>query len=224
MKPVRVLVADKKELFREGLVRLLEEQPDIEVVCQCENNSDAIERVRETEPHVVLMDLEVTDGRGVELVRSISEELPQAKVAMLTDCEDEGTLLDALQAGAKGYMPKDVSVTSLAKSIDLLSEGEVVVSPPIAQRLLEDFAVARGERETSDPQDSHDLSEREVEVLRLIAKGATTKEIASQLVIAENTAKVHARNVLGKLGLRNRQQAAAYAIKAGFVTDAQRQE
>lgn len=224
MKPVRVLLADNRELFREGLVRLLEEQPGIEVVCQCDSSSDAVQKARETEPDVVLMDLGMTDRDAIEIVRSINEALPKAKVAMLTDCEDADKILDAIQAGAKGYVPKDVSMNSLAKSIGLLAEGEMVVSPPLAERLLNKFFSLKDEFEAKGPESRLELSEREVEVLRLIAKGATNKEVAGQLVIAENTAKVHTRNLLSKLGLRNRQQLAVYAVKAGFITDIEAQE
>jgi len=224
MRPIKVLLADNRELFREGLVRLLEEQPGIEVVCRCESGPGTVEKARETRPDVVLLDLDMTDTGAIGILRSIHEELPEVKVAMLTDCRDEEKLLDAIHAGAKGYVPKAATMSSLAKSIDLLAEGEVVVSPPLAERLLGEFSSLKDEAAAKASRSRQGLSEREVEVLRLVARGATNREIADRLVITGNTAKVHTRNVLSKLGLRNRQQAAAYAVKAGFVTDLEGKE
>jgi len=219
MTQIRVLLADDKELFREGLVRLLERQPYIEVVCQCDNGSKAVEKAKDVEPDVVLIDTHMPDCDGIQATQRINELLPHTKVAVLTDSEEEEKLFSALKAGAKGYFLKNIGLDSLVKSIDLVAKGEIVVSPPLGERLLNKFASMRGESETRKAKRQVSLSDRESEILKLVAKGATNKEIAERLTIAENTVKVHMKNMLEKLQLRNKQQAAAYAVQQGLVTE-----
>jgi len=215
---VRVVLADRKELFREGLFRLLESQPHIEVVSRCDNGSKAIRQAREAKPDVVLMDTYMPDCNGIETAQKITRSLPDVKVAMLTDSEEEEDLFSALKAGAKGYLLKNIGVDSLVESIDLIARGQIVVSPPLARKLLIEIASMRDDREAREAGSEADLSEREAEILKLVAKGATNKEIAERLIIAENTVKVHVKNILAKLQLRNKQQAAAYAVQRGLVT------
>jgi DNA-binding NarL/FixJ family response regulator len=215
---VRVVLADRKELFREGLFRLLESQPHIEVVSRCDNGSKAIRQAREAKPDVVLMDTYMPDCNGIETAHKITRSLPDVKVAMLTDSEEEEDLFSALKAGAKGYLLKNIGVDSLVESIDLIARGQIVVSPPLARKLLIEIASMRDDREAREAGSEADLSEREAEILKLVAKGATNKEIAERLIIAENTVKVHVKNILAKLQLRNKQQAAAYAVQRGLVT------
>jgi two-component system NarL family response regulator len=219
MEQIKVLLADNKELFREGLVKLLDVQPHIEVVCQCDNGSKAIEKARETEPDVVLMDIDMPDRDCIEALQCINEALPGTKVAMLTDSEDEEKLFSAIKAGARGYLLKNIGIDILVKSIDLVAEGEVIVSPPLAGKLLNEFASMKEEKKAREAGSETDLSEREVEILKLVAKGATNKEIAQKLIISDNTVKVHVKNILEKLQLRNKQQAAAYAVKQGLVPE-----
>jgi len=215
---VRVVLADRNELFREGLFRLLESQPHIEVVSRCDNGSKAIRQAREAKPDVVLMDTYMPDCNGIETAQKITRSLPDVKVAMLTDSEEEEDLFSALKAGAKGYLLKNIGVDSLVESIDLIARGQIVVSPPLARKLLIEIASMRDDREAREAGSEADLSEREAEILKLVAKGATNKEIAERLIIAENTVKVHVKNILAKLQLRNKQQAAAYAVQRGLVT------
>jgi DNA-binding NarL/FixJ family response regulator len=215
---VRVVLADRKELFREGLFRLLESQPHIQVVCQCDNGSKAVRQAREAKPDVLLMDTYMPDCNGIDTAQKITKSLPDVKVVMLTDSEEEEDLLSALKAGAKGYLLKNIGVDSLVESIDLIAKGQMVVSPPLARRSLIEFASTRDEREASEAGREADLSERESEILKLVAKGATNKEIAEELIVAENTVKVHVKNILAKLQLRNKQQAAVYAVQRGLVT------
>ncbi len=210
MEQIKVLLADDKEIFREGLARLLDEQEQIEVVSQCSNGKQAIEKAEETRPDVVLIDNNISDCDSSKVIQQINESFPKIKVAMLTDSKGEDTLFSAIEAGATGYLLKEGKVVDLIKSIDLIAEGKVVVSPPLARRLV---AKAKGTKVKND------LSERETEILKLLAKGATNKEIAGTLFITENTAKVHLKNILQKLRLRNRQQAAAYAVQEGLVTE-----
>jgi DNA-binding NarL/FixJ family response regulator len=213
MEQIKVLLADDKEIFREGLARLLDEQEQIEVVSQCSNGKQAIEKAEETEPDVVLMDSNISDCDSSKAIQQINESFPKVKVAMLTDSKSEDTLFSAIEAGATGYLVKEGKVVDLIKSIDLIAEGKVVVSPPLARRLVAKVAKAKGTKVKND------LSERETEILKLLAKGATNKEIAGTQFITENTAKVHLKNILQKLQLRNRQQAAAYAVQEGLVTE-----
>ena len=219
MQQIKVLLADNKELFREGLVKLLESQSHIEVVCQCDNSSKAIEKAKETEPDVVLMDIDMPNRDSIEALQCINESLPSTKVAMLTDSEDEDKLFSAIKAGARGYLLKNIGIDVLVKSIDLVAEGELIVSPPLAGKLLNEFASMKEEKEAREAESEPDLSQRQVEILKLVAMGATNKEIAQKLIIAQNTAKVHIRNILDKLQLRNKQQAAAYAVKQGLVPE-----
>lgn len=214
MEQVKVLLADDKEIFREGLARLLQEQEQIEVVSQCSNGKEAIKKARESEPDVVLIDSNISDCGSKEATQQINESSPGVKVVMLTDSKDEEKLFSAIEAGATGYLLKDMKIGDLVESIDLIGKGEVVVPPPLAGKLVRKVTLKKKEAEVKDS-----LSQRETEILKLLAKGATNKEIAETLFIAENTAKVHLKNILGKLQLRNRQQAAAYTVQQGLVTE-----
>jgi DNA-binding NarL/FixJ family response regulator len=212
---IRVVLADNKEIFREGLARLLEEQEHIEVVLQCSDGEEAVRQVKEIEPDVVLINTDVSDFGETKAAQKISKSCPGVKVAMLTDSKSEEDLFSAIEAGATGYLLKDMKVDDLMKSIDLIAKGEVVVSPPLAGKLVDKLV----EMKPSEAGVKDGLSEREQEILKLLAKGATNKEIAESLFIAENTAKVHIKSILEKLQLRNRQQAAAYAVKQGLATE-----
>jgi len=213
MEQVKVLLADDKEIFREGLARLLQEQEQIEVVSQCSNGKEAIKEAGDSEPDVVLMDTNISDCGSKEAIEKINKSSPGVKVAMLTDSENEEELFSAIEAGATGYLLKDMKVGDLVKSIDLIGKGEIVVSLPLVGKLVRKVTL-KTKAEVKDG-----LSEREVEILKLLVGGNTNKEIAETLFITENTVKVHMKNILGKLQLRNRQQAAAYAVKQGLVTE-----
>jgi len=215
MDRIKVLLADDKEVFREGLARLLEEQEHIEVVSQCSNGKQAIEGVKETKPDVVLIDSNISDCGSNEAAREIKASFPEVQVVMLTDSENEQELFSAIESGATGYLLKDIKVDDLVKSVDLIERGEVIVSPPLGKKLVGKFASMR----QKEAEHQTGLTQQELEVVKLLTKGATNKEIAETLFITENTAKVHLKNILGKLGLRNRQQLAAYAVQQGLVTE-----
>lgn len=216
MEKIKVLLADNKEIFREGLARLLQEEENIEVVSQCSNGNQTIERVKNTEPDVVLMASDISDCDYVKTAQHINESSPEVKVVMLTDSQNETDLFSAMEAGATGYLLKDMKVGDLVKSIDLIRKGETVVSFPVSGKLADKFTEIRvGQVEVKDS-----LSPREAEILKLLAGGATNKDIAETLFIAQNTAKVHVKNLLEKLQLRNRQQAAAYAVQRRLTTGA----
>jgi DNA-binding NarL/FixJ family response regulator len=213
MGQIKVLLADDKEIFREGLARILDEQEQIKVVSQCSNGQQAIERASDTEPDIVLMETNISECSSIEATRRINESCSRAKVAMLTNSKKEEDLFAAIEAGAMGYLVKDMKVDDLVKSIDLISKGEVVVSPPLAGKLIGKINITKAKVTEAKAG----LSEREAEILELLTEGATNKEIAKVLFITENTAKVHVRNILEKLQVRNRQRAAAYAIQQGLV-------
>jgi len=215
MEQIKVLLADDKEIFREGLARLLDEHEQIKVVSRCSNGKQAIDKAEETEPDVVLMDSNILDCDSIRATRQINGSSPKVKVAMLTDSKHEENLFSAIEAGATGYLAKDIKVVDLVKSIDLIAKGEVVVSPPLAGKLVRKVTSTKAKE--AEPKEIP--SDRETEILKLLVKGDTNKEIAETLFIAENTAKVHIKNILEKLQLRNRQQAAAYAVQEGLVTE-----
>ena len=215
MGQLKVLLADDKEVFREGLARLLEEQGYIEVVSRCSNGKQAIDGIKETKPDVVLIDSNISDCGSKEATHEIKGLFPRVQVALLTDSENEQELFSAIESGATGYLLKDMTVVDLVKSVDLIGKGEVVVSPPLSEKLVAKFASMR----QKEPEHQTGLTQQELEIVKLLAKGATNKEIAETLFVTENTAKVHLKNILGKLGLHNRQQAAAYAVQKGLVTE-----
>jgi len=213
MEQIKVLLADDKEMFREGLARLLNEQEHIEVVSQCSNSNEAIEKVKETKPDVVLMDTDISECDDTKAIRQMNESAPEVKVVVLTDSKREGDLFSAIEAGATGYLLKDMKVRELVESIDLIGKGDVVVSPPLARKLIRKVtstgAIEAGTKDIP--------SAREIEILKLLVKGAPNKEIAEALFITENTVKAHMKHILEKLKLRNRQQAVAYAVEEGLV-------
>ena len=215
MGRLKVLLADDKEVFREGLARLLEEQGYIEVVSRCSNGKQAIDGVKETKPDVVLIDNNISDCGSNEATQEIKGLFPGVQVALLTDSENEQDLFSAIESGATGYLLKDMKVDDLVKAVDLIGKGEIVVSPPLGEKLIGKFASMR----QKEPERQTCLTNQELEIVKLLAKGATNKEIAETLFVTENTAKVHLKNILGKLGLRNRQQVVAYVVQQGLVTE-----
>lgn len=216
---IRIVVVDDKELFREGLVSLLARRPEIEVVGQAEDGYEALEKARQLKPRLILMDVDMPNCDGVRATQLIKGELPEIDIIMLTVSEEDKDLFTAIKAGAKGYLIKDVKIDELLRAIIAVSRGEAVISPSMAVKLLDEFNVVTSTRLVSNPKaEKQALSEREREVLSLVAMGATNRDIAEKLVISENTVKVHLHNIMEKLHLRNRQHAAAYAIREGLVT------
>ena len=176
MKQIKVLLADEKEIFREGLAKLLDEQEHIVVISQCSDGEQVIKKVKETEPDVVLMDSNISECDSRKATQQINESSSEVKVAMLTDSKSEEELFSAMEAGAIGYLSKDIEVDDLIKSIDLISKGEVVVSPPLAEKLADKLTSIR----TDGAKNEDSLSKREIEIIKLSAKAATNKEIAER--------------------------------------------
>jgi DNA-binding NarL/FixJ family response regulator len=213
---IRVLIADDNELFRKGLVSLLAECESIMVVGEASDGHQAIEKTLLLWPHVILMDVAMPHLDGITATQRILAEHPSAKVAMLTGSEDDETLIAAVRSGARSYLTKTVSLDSLESAIQITAMGGTFVSPQLARQVLD--AYARSTR-SATTHETAQLTPRELEVLDLIGRGATNQEIGSLLGIAESTAKVHVGNILGKLELRNRQQAAGVAVQEGLIKD-----
>jgi DNA-binding NarL/FixJ family response regulator len=217
------LLADDNALFREGMASLLSRCGDVQVVGQAKDGAEAVRKATLLRPDVVLMDLSMPLGGGVEATRKILLERPEQAICILTVSEQESDLFAAIRAGARGYLVKTVDLEDLCASLTVLAEGGSTVTPHLAARLLDEFAkLAQNVRE--GPSEVEKLTSREREVLELVARGASNKEIANELVIAENTVKVHLRNILDKLHLRNRQQAAAFAVQEGLVREVRESE
>ena len=210
---IRVLIADDQALFRRGLYVVLGTEDGIEVVAEAENGEDAIEKARELAPDVVLMDVRMPRVNGIESARQIRADVPTTKILMLTVSDEEDDLYEAVKAGANGYLLKEISVEEVAEAIRAVVQGQSLISPSMASKLLNEFnaLVKRAEEKQQFPAPT--LTSREVEVLRLVAKGMSNREIADELYISENTVKNHVRNILEKLHLHNRMEAVIYAVR-----------
>ena len=217
---IRVLLADDQALFREGLRMLLDLQPDIEVVGEAKDGREAIEWVARAAPDVVLMDMQMPLLDGVIATREIRASHPNTQVIVLTTFDNDEYIFEGLRAGAVGYLLKDTASDRLAEAIRSAARGESFLEPLVAAKVVAEFtrlANAPHVRERANHTLVEPLSERELEILRLVADGASNKEIAATLVIAEGTVKNHVTNILGKLGVRDRTQAALQAKELGLV-------
>ena len=219
MEPVRVLVVDDHTLFRCGIAAALANQENLEVVGEASDGLEAIEKAKEIVPDVILMDLNMPNCSGLEATQALRTEMPQINILVLTVSDNESDLFAAMKFGAKGYILKNTEPEELIHAIFHIARGGVIVSPLMATKLLTEFKdlSAGAERESAGEADTV-LSPREGEVLQLLARGATNKEIGDALFISENTVKTHLRNIMEKLHLVNRSQAAAYAVKKGLVS------
>ncbi|MDP9070429.1 MAG: response regulator transcription factor [Actinomycetota bacterium] len=209
----RVLIADDQALFRRGLYVVLGSEDGIEVVAEAENGDEATEKARELAPDVVLMDVRMPRMNGIEATRQIRADLPTTKILMLTVSDEEDDLYEAIKAGANGYLLKEISVEEVADAIHAVVRGESLISPSMASKLLNEFNVLVKRADDKQQYSAPSLTAREIEVLRLVAKGMSNREIAEELYISENTVKNHVRNILEKLHLHNRMEAVMYAMR-----------
>ncbi|MGH9185322.1 MAG: response regulator [Acidimicrobiales bacterium] len=207
---IRVLICDDHALFRRGLKAVLE-QEGIEVVAEAEDGDEAVQKAEEVAPDVVLMDIRMPKRSGIEATRAIAETAPATRILMLTVSDEEEDLYEAVKAGASGYLLKEISVEEVANAVRAVVTGQSLISPSMAAKLLTEFSnlARQAEAKVLAPR----LTDRELQVLKLVARGLSNREVADELYISENTVKNHVRNILEKLHLHSRMEAVVYAVR-----------
>jgi len=211
-EPIRVIVVDDQELFRRGLIMLVGAEDDIEVIGEASDGEEATALAEALVPDVILMDVRMPKRSGIEACVAIKQTAPSAKIIMLTMSDEEADLYEAIKNGASGYLLKDASIDEVSQAIRVVAEGQSLISPSMATKLLEEFkTISRtgGKSDAIAPK----LTDRELEVLNLVARGLNNREIAKQLFISENAVKNHVRNILEKLQLHSRMEAVMYAVR-----------
>jgi DNA-binding NarL/FixJ family response regulator len=210
---VRVLIADDQALFRRGLFVVLGLEPDIVVVAEAQDGREAVAKATDLAPDVVLLDVRMPGMDGIEAARRIREILPSTKVLMLTVSDEEDDLYEAVKAGANGYLLKEISVEEVAAAIHAVVQGQSLISPSMASKLLSEFNALARQAAEREQLPAPVLTPRELEVLKLVARGMSNRDVADQLFISENTVKNHVRNILEKLHLHSRMEAVMYAVR-----------
>lgn len=218
-RPIRILICEDQTLMREGLKTILEldgGEPPFEIIGEAADGEEAVRQARKLSPDVVLMDIQMPRQNGVQATAAITTTLPATRVIILTTFDSEDYVFEAIKAGAMGYLLKDTPATELAATIRRVQQGESFIQPQVATKLLMEFG-RRGTITRGPASEDEDLSQRELDVLKLLAQGASNREIANRLVLAEGTIKNHVSNILIKLHAANRTQAANLARERGFV-------
>jgi DNA-binding NarL/FixJ family response regulator len=210
---IRVMIVDDHALFRRGLQMVLEGETDIEVGAEAGDGHEAIEMAEQTTPDVVLMDVRMPKRSGIEATRMIKDTLPSTKILMLTISDEETDLYEAIKAGASGYLLKEISIDEVSGAVRSVFQGQSLISPSMASKLLTEFASMVKRRDERAQVPGPRLTERELEVLKLVAKGMNNRDIGTELFISENTVKNHVRNILEKLHLHSRMEAVVYAVR-----------
>ncbi|GAA3444359.1 response regulator [Planomonospora venezuelensis] len=212
--PIRVLIVDDHALIRRSLEMALAAEADIEVVGEASDGQEAVELADRLTPDVVLMDVRMPRRSGIEATREIKASAPSVRIIMLTVSDEEEDLFEAIKAGATGYLLKNVQLDEVPEVVRGVHEGQSLINPAMAAKLISEFAtMSRKEAERPPQLPVPRLTDREMEVLRLVAKGMNNREIAKQLFISENTVKNHVRNILDKLQLHSRMEAVVYAVR-----------
>jgi len=210
---VRIVVVDDQQVVRDGFASLLKTQPDFTVVGTASEGKEGVRICRERQPDVVVMDVRMPRSTGIEAARRIRERLPDTKVIMLTVSDSEEDLYAAVKAGASGYLLKEISIEELADAVRAVARGHSLISPSMASKLLTEFNALVQQAEERHRSLLPSLTDRELDVLKLVAKGLSNREISEELYISENTVKNHVRNILEKLHLHSRMEAVVYAMR-----------
>jgi DNA-binding NarL/FixJ family response regulator len=220
-EPIRVLIADDHALFRRGLEMVLEEEDDIDLVGQASDGTEAVAVAGEALPDVVLMDIRMPKITGIEACRATKEVAPSAKIVMLTISDEEEDLFEAIRAGASGYLLKDIPLDEVAEAVRAVHGGQSLINPSMAGKLLSEFATLAKRDDEEEERVQHvaapKLTDREMEVLKLVARGMNNRDIAKELFISENTVKNHVRNILEKLQIHSRMEAVMIAVRQKLI-------
>ncbi len=218
-EPIRTMIVDDHALFRRGLEMVLDEEEGIEVVGQASDGSEAVEKAGESLPDVVLMDIRMPRSSGIEACRAMKEVVPSAKIVMLTISDEEEDLFEAIRAGASGYLLKDLPLDEVAETVRAVHGGQSLINPSMAGKLLTEFATLakRDAEERAQQVPAPRLTEREMQVLKLVARGMNNRDIAKELFISENTVKNHVRNILEKLQIHSRMEAVMVAVREKLI-------
>lgn len=219
MDEITILIADDQRLMREGLRTILETESDLKVIGLASDGAEAVAMARRLKPHVILMDMRMPNLNGAEATRQIKAEFPVIQVVILTTFDDDEFVFDALKAGATGYLLKDLPSEDLVQAVRTVHRGGALIPPAIAAKVVSEFArLSAAKPQPVNIESGPDkLSQREIEVLKLVARGLNNKEISQALFITEGTVKNHISSIFSKLHMRDRTQAVLYAIKRGLV-------
>jgi two-component system NarL family response regulator len=217
--PIRVLIVDDHALFRRGLEMVLAEEADIDLVGEASDGAEAVEKADEALPDVVLMDIRMPRSSGIEACRAMKALAPSTKIVMLTISDEEEDLFEAIRAGASGYLLKDIPYDEVADVVRAVHGGQSLINPSMAAKLLTEFAALakRDESERAEQVPAPRLTDREIEVLKLVARGMNNRDIAKELFISENTVKNHVRNILEKLQIHSRMEAVMIAVRENLI-------
>jgi DNA-binding NarL/FixJ family response regulator len=218
--PIRTMIVDDHALFRRGLEMVLEGEPDIELVGQASDGTEAVEKAAESLPDIVLMDIRMPRSNGIEACRAMKEAAPSARIIILTISDEEEDLFEAIRAGASGYLLKDIPLDEVADTVRAVHGGQSLINPSMAAKLLTEFAaLARRDDDEERAQElpAPRLTEREMQVLKLVARGMNNRDIAKELFISENTVKNHVRNILEKLQIHSRMEAVMVAVREKLI-------
>lgn len=221
MEPLRILLVDDHVLFRKGIASLLANRKDVTVVAEANDGLEAIRIARETLPDVILLDVNMPGQDGIETAKILKQEMPHIHIVMLTVSDDDTNLFEAIKNGAQGYLLKNLEPHELYKMLDKVRHGEAAISGAMAMKILREFSQPPSRQAEQSGAKVDELTQREIEVLEQVVTGASNKEIAEILHITENTVKIHLRNILEKLQVQNRIQAAVQAVRKGLIDESQ---
>jgi DNA-binding NarL/FixJ family response regulator len=218
-EPIRTLIVDDHALFRRGLEMVLASEPDIELVGEASDGEEAVKKAGESLPDVVLMDIRMPRSSGIEACRAMKEVVPSAKIVILTISDEEEDLFEAIRAGASGYLLKDIPLDEVAETVRAVHGGQSLINPSMAGKLLTEFAALarRDDQERVEQIPAPRLTDREMQVLKLVARGMNNRDIGKELFISDNTVKNHVRNILEKLQIHSRMEAVMVAVRDKLI-------